>query len=65
MRMTLRGAGAGQGSIHRRRTIDAKMSHGNLLQGYNCKYNRLPFPLFVSSISHGSASGAPSAPHEK
>ena len=23
------------------RTIDAKMSHGNLMQGYNCKYNRL------------------------
>ncbi|XP_024867508.1 uncharacterized protein LOC112451832 [Temnothorax curvispinosus] len=37
--MTLRGAGAGRQGlirlIHGRRTIDAKMSHGNLLQGYN------------------------------
>lgn len=33
------------------RTIDAKMSHGNLMQGYNCKYNRLTtFSRFASPI---------------
>lgn len=66
MWMTLKGARAGrQRPIYGRRTIDEKMSHGNLLQGYNCKYNRLPFSLLVSPISHGSAARTPSAPHEK
>lgn len=49
-----------QRSIYGRRTIDAKMSHGNL-QGYNCKYNRLLFSLFVSSISRRSVVQAPRA----